>query len=63
MCHYGFNIDVNKIKVLRARKQQELDTATRLFCESLDRRLPDEKKLPRRADGVIAIGKNAKKEF
>jgi len=63
MCHYGFNININKIKVLKARKQAELDTATRLFCESIDRRLPDAKKLPRRADGTIAIGKNAKKEF
>lgn len=63
MCHYGFNVDVNKLSVLKARKQQELETATRLFCESLDRRLPDEKKLPRRVDGTFAIGKNAKKEF
>lgn len=63
MCHYGFNVDVNKVKALKFRKQQELDTATRLFCEDLDRRLPDEKKLPKLADGTIAIGKNAKKEF
>ena len=63
MCHYGFNVDVSKVKALRVRKQQELDTATKLFCESLDRRLKDEHKLPRRVDGTIAIGKNAKKEF
>ena len=63
MCHYGFNVDISKVKVLQARKQQELDTATRLFCESLDNRLSDELKLPRRADGSLAIGKNAKKEF
>ncbi len=63
MCHYGFGVDVSKVKALQHLKQQELDTATRLFCESLDSRLEDDFKLPRRADGAIAIGKNAKKEF
>ncbi|MHA2084589.1 MAG: DNA polymerase [Candidatus Thorarchaeota archaeon] len=63
MCHYGFNVDVNKLRVLKARKQEELDRATRLFCESLDSRLPDGKKLPKKADGTIAVGKNARKEF
>lgn len=63
MCHYGFNVDIEKLKILKARKQEELDRATRVFCESLDSRLPDEKKLPKLADGTIAIGKNPKKEF
>ena len=61
MCHYGFGVDVSKVRALQHLKQQELDTATRLFCESLDNRLQDEFKLPRRADGLIAIGKNAKR--
>jgi len=63
MCHYGFGVDVSKVKELKAKKQQELDRATKLFCESLDNRLPDGFKLPRRDDGSIAVGKNAKKEF
>ena len=63
MCHYGFGVDISKVKALQHLKQQELDTATRLFCESLDNRLEDDFKLPRRSDGSIAIGKNAKKEF
>ena len=63
MCHYGFNVDITKVKALKARKQQELDEATRLFCESLDSRLSSNEKLPRREDGSIAVGKNARKEF
>ena len=63
MCHYGFNVDVSKVKLLQAEKKKELDVATRVFCESLDSRLPDDKKLPKLSDGSIAIGKNPKKEF
>ena len=63
MCHYGFNVDISKVKELKAKKEQELVKATRLFCESLDKRLPDGIQLPRRDDGTIAVGKNAKKEF
>ena len=63
MCHYGFNVDVSKVKLLQAEKKKELDVATRVFCESLDSRLPDDKKLPKLPDGSIAIGKNPKKEF
>ena len=63
MCHYGFNVDVSKVKLLQAQKKKELDVATRVFCESLDSRLPDDQKLPKLPDGSIAIGKNPKKEF
>ena len=63
MCHYGFNVDVSKVKLLQAQKKKELDVATRVFCESLDSRLSDDKKLPKLPDGSIAIGKNPKKEF
>ena len=63
MCHHGFNVDITKVKQLKAKKQQELNEATNLFCESLDARLPDGFRLPRHEDGTIAVGKNAKKEF
>tara|TARA_B100000900_G_scaffold402876_1_gene409243 strand:+ start:753 stop:2672 length:1920 start_codon:yes stop_codon:yes gene_type:complete len=63
MCHYGFNVDVSKVRLLQAQKKSELDVATRVFCESLDSRLPDDHKLPKLPDGSIAIGKNPKKEF
>ena len=63
MCHYGFGVNVSKVRELKAKKQQELDRATKLFCESLDDRLPDGFKLPRQDDGSIAVGKNAKRNL
>ena len=63
MCHNGFNVDVSKLKKQKVAIQQKLDDLTKVFCESLDSRLPDEHKLPRRDDGSIAIGKKATKEF
>jgi DNA polymerase I-like protein with 3'-5' exonuclease and polymerase domains len=63
MCHRGFGIDISKLKGLKQSIETELDTATRVFCNALDDKLPDDLKLPRTMDGQIAVGKKPKKEF
>tara|TARA_R100000988_G_scaffold623_1_gene381 strand:- start:26047 stop:27957 length:1911 start_codon:yes stop_codon:yes gene_type:complete len=63
MSYTGFNVDVTKLKALEARIKQELDELTTLFCEDLDRRLPDESKLSRDISGAISVSKNARKGF
>jgi DNA polymerase I-like protein with 3'-5' exonuclease and polymerase domains len=63
MCRRGFNIDVGKLKKLKIKIQQDLDTKTSEFIAELNRRLPDDSKLPRREDGELAIGKKRTKEF
>lgn len=63
MCHRGFGVDIAKLKELKQTIETELDTATKVFCDALDSQLPDDLKLPRTADGQIAVGKKPKKEF
>lgn len=63
MCHRGFGVDITKLKELKQSIETELDTATKVFCDALDTQLPDDLKLPRTADGQIAVGKKPKKEF
>jgi DNA polymerase I-like protein with 3'-5' exonuclease and polymerase domains len=63
MCHRGFGVDISKLKGLKQAIESELDAATELFCRTLDALLPDDLKLPRTAEGQIAIGKKPKKEF
>jgi len=63
MCYRGFGVDLTKLTSLKCHINKELDKATKVFCESLDSRLPDGSKLPREIDGTLAIGKNAKKQF
>lgn len=63
MCHRGFATDVGKLTQLKTSVEQELAAKTLEFVTELDRRLPEDSKLPRGADGSIAVGKNAKKEF
>ena len=63
MCRTGFNVDVNKLKELKVKVQQQLEDKTKEFVEELDGRLSEDKKLPKTVTGEIAIGKNAQKEF
>jgi len=63
MCYKGFAADVTKLKNLRAKIEEDLESKTREFIESLDAALPEESKLPRGIDGKPAVGKNPKKEF
>lgn len=63
MCRRGFNVDVTKLKKLKLRIQTELDNKTTEFIAELDRRLPDDRKIPRTATGELAIGKKRNKEF
>jgi ribonuclease D len=63
MCYRGFAVDVAKLKNLQSEIQKELQDKTKEFVEELDARLPEEAKLPRDAEGNIAVGKKAKKEF
>jgi DNA polymerase I-like protein with 3'-5' exonuclease and polymerase domains len=63
MCRRGFNVDVTKLKVLKVRTEQELESKTTEFISALDERLPDDRKLPRSINGEIAIGKKVNKEF
>ena len=63
MCHRGFGVDIAKLKLLQHTVEQELNTITVVFCEELDKHLPDELKLPRTIDGQISIGKRPKKDF
>ena len=62
MSFTGFNVDISKLKALEAELVKEVDRLTTIFCESLDERLPDGQKLPRRLDGSISTGKK-KTEF
>jgi DNA polymerase I-like protein with 3'-5' exonuclease and polymerase domains len=63
MCYTGFKVDINKLNALKDRIEKELDQKTAEFLQGLDQRLPEGSKLPRNADGEVAIGKKAKKEF
>jgi DNA polymerase I len=63
MCYRGFAVDVAKLKNLQSDIQKELQDKTKEFVEELDARLPEEAKLPRDAEGNIAVGKKPKKEF
>jgi DNA polymerase I-like protein with 3'-5' exonuclease and polymerase domains len=63
MCRRGFNVDIKKLKELKVKIQNELDAKTDFFVEELDRRLPDDSKLPRTSEGSLAIGKKRGKEF
>jgi DNA polymerase I len=63
MSHRGFNVNVTKLIELRESSLKRLEEATVEFCTQLDEALPQELKLPRQADGALAIGKNQRKEF
>lgn len=63
MCRRGFSVDIAKLKKLKIKIENELNTKTEEFVTQLDSRLPDDRKLPRREDGSIAIGKKRTKEF
>jgi DNA polymerase I-like protein with 3'-5' exonuclease and polymerase domains len=63
MCRRGFNIDIGKLKQLKIKIQEKLDTKTNEFILELDQRLPDDRKLPRTDTGELAIGKKRNKEF
>ena len=63
MCSIGFKIDVSKLQTLKVKLLRELEDKTNEFISNLDRRLPDDSKLPRNAAGELQIGKKAKKEF
>jgi len=63
MCHRGFGVDITKLKELRQNIETELDETTQSFCVALDEKLPEDLKLPKLENGVIAIGKKPKKEF
>ena len=63
MCYRGFNVDVAKLKALKSKITEDLNAVNTEFVESLDKRLPIDKKLPRGEDGSVLIGKKAGKEF
>ncbi len=63
MCYRGFGADKAKLLELEIEINKRLQQKTIDFVEALDARLPEGSKLPRREDGSIAVGKNAKKEF
>lgn len=63
MCYRGFNVDVTKLKALKSKITEDLNAVNTEFIESLDKRLPVEKKLPRGDNGLVLIGKKAGKEF
>lgn len=63
MCYRGFAVDVAKLRNLEAEIRKDLEEKTKEFVEELDSRLPEEAKLPRNAEGEIAVGKKPKKEF
>jgi len=60
MCYRGFGVNLSKLTALKSQISKELDKATKVFCESLDSRLPDGSKLPREVDGTLAIGQKRK---
>jgi DNA polymerase I len=63
MCYRGFAVNVEKLKTLKMNIEAELTEKTEQFITSLDSRLPEGMKLPRDADGTIAVGKRPKKDF
>ena len=63
MCYRGFNVDVTKLKALKSKITEDLNAVNTEFVESLDKRLPVEKSLPRGDNGSVLIGKKAGKEF
>ena len=63
MCYRGFNVDVTKLKALKSKIAEDLNAINTEFVESLDKRLPVEKRLPRGDNGSVLIGKKAGKEF
>ena len=63
MCYRGFNVDFAKLKALKSKITEDLNAVNTEFVESLDKRLPIDKKLPRGEDGSVLIGKKAGKEF
>jgi hypothetical protein len=56
-------VDIAKLKNLKQTIELELNSTTKLFCETLDNLLPVEMKLLKTTEGAIAIGKKPKKEF
>lgn len=64
MCRTGFAVDIEKLKKLKLKIEAELNERTEEFVKQLDARiLNDDRKLPRKEDGSIAIGKKRLKEF
>jgi DNA polymerase I-like protein with 3'-5' exonuclease and polymerase domains len=64
MCRTGFAIDVEKLKKLKVKIEETLNSKTKEFIKELDARIQIvDRKLPRNADGTIAIGKKRLKEF
>ncbi|MBM4230435.1 MAG: hypothetical protein FJ184_06750 [Gammaproteobacteria bacterium] len=63
MCKRGFSVDIAKLKKLKIKIETELNNKTEEFVMQLDARLLDDRKLPRRDDGSLAIGKKRAKEF
>jgi len=63
MAFTGMKVDLKKLQELKVDIQSRLEQQTNNFIQSLDSRLPEGSKLPRREDGQIAVGKNPKKEF
>ena len=63
MCYRGFGADIEKLKALKQRIENELNIKTHAFVSELDSRLPDDQKLPKDADGQICVGKKPKKDF
>jgi len=63
MCRRGFSVDIKKLKELKIKIQEDLDSKTDFFVKELDSRLPDDRKLPRTDSGELAIGKKRIKEF
>lgn len=63
MCRRGFNIDIAKLKELKIKIQEKLESKTLQFVQELDQRLPDDSKLPRTETGDLALGKKRNKEF
>jgi DNA polymerase I-like protein with 3'-5' exonuclease and polymerase domains len=56
MCSTGFGVDLEKLQALKLKIEEKLEGKVREFVYSLDKRLPDDQKLPRGEDGEIAIG-------
>jgi len=63
MAYTGFNVDIEKLKTLKLKIEAELLEKTTVFVEELDAQLPEDRKLPRGADGRVLVGKKATKEF
>ena len=63
MCRRGFAVDKEGMLKLEVELQMEYDQMTLEFIEMMDKRLPDDEKLPRNVEGQVAIGKKRGKEF